>query len=95
MSQQFVLFCSIPGPVVQLDNQEKFVRANLGMPVTELCLGQGWGIGGSLWMEGEWLPARGFWVKPIQMVSSSLFCCSIIPNNSNLRKEGRVHSGSV
>lgn len=41
MSQQFVLVCSIPGPVVQLDNQEKFVRANLGMPVTELCLSQG------------------------------------------------------
>lgn len=41
-------------------------------------------------MEGERLPAKGFWVKPIQVMNSSLFCCAIC-NNSNL-KEGKVHS---
>lgn len=41
-------------------------------------------------MEGERLPAKGFWVKPVQVMNASLFCCAI-SNNSNL-KEGRVHS---
>lgn len=60
MSQQSVW--SIAGPVVRLENLEKPVWVRDG------------GIEGSAWMEGEWLPARCFWVKHIEMVNCSLFC---------------------